>query len=479
LSDVVGADTAPDHRHHHHQHDRKAAERLVIELATRHAESLLRVARRYSYCADDAHDAYQRTMEILVRHAHRLDAKRAGGWLHTVVKHEALAVRAQRQRHVGGEDVDLDRLENRTAASPEERVIGLDQVGRAAEALRRLKPQEAQAMWLKAAGNSYAEICERTGWTYTKVNRCLAEGRRSFLQRYAGIESGEECRRWAPVLSAIVDGEADAEQVVQARVHIRNCASCRATLRQLHLAEGALALLVPAAGFAAVDAPGGSAEVSAGALSRLWEWAVSAVHGRAAHAAVRVQSAVDVATGHKVAAVAASAAALAGGGVAVERATQAPPVPASVAPATPGAAGATDHGAVGGGRAVAVALPERPAVQAPPVGTQQAQPSVSAGAGAAGVAGDRSPRADRREPGSASASASPSPSAAASSEPLVDPVESRPASAGPSPARTATTSAPAAASTPARPPAPSSSGGRSGGGSGAGSGSGSEFGFEG
>ena len=30
---------------------------------------------------------------------------------------------------------------------------------------------------LQAQGYSYAEICERCGWTYTKVNRCLAEGR--------------------------------------------------------------------------------------------------------------------------------------------------------------------------------------------------------------------------------------------------------------------------------------------------------------
>ena len=36
-------------------------------------------------CADDAHDAYQRGLEILMRHAARLDPDRAAGWLHTVV----------------------------------------------------------------------------------------------------------------------------------------------------------------------------------------------------------------------------------------------------------------------------------------------------------------------------------------------------------------------------------------------------------
>jgi hypothetical protein len=46
----------------------------------------------------------------------------------------------------------------------------------------------------------------------TKTNRCLAEGRRSFLERYARIESGGECERLAPLLSAFVDGEAGGAQ---------------------------------------------------------------------------------------------------------------------------------------------------------------------------------------------------------------------------------------------------------------------------
>jgi DNA-directed RNA polymerase specialized sigma24 family protein len=63
------------------------AERLVLDLIAAHADSLLRTARRYSLCADDAQDAYQRGLEILLRHAARLDSDRAGGWLHTVVNH--------------------------------------------------------------------------------------------------------------------------------------------------------------------------------------------------------------------------------------------------------------------------------------------------------------------------------------------------------------------------------------------------------
>ena len=43
--------------------------------------------------------------------------------------------------------------------------------------LAKLKPSERRALSLLALGYSYREICEQTGWSYTKVNRCLAEGR--------------------------------------------------------------------------------------------------------------------------------------------------------------------------------------------------------------------------------------------------------------------------------------------------------------
>ena len=305
-------------------HSRDEADRLVLHLITAHAESLLRVARRYSYCADDAQDAYQRALEILLRHAHRLDHDRAAGWIHTVVKHEALEVRRQRGRLVGMEEVDLDRLEERTAESPEERVIGIERVARTAEALGRVKPDEARALWLKASGESYASIGDKLAWSYTKVNRCLAEGRKSFLEHFEGIETGESCERWLPVLTAIVDGEADADAVLQARAHLRHCTPCRATLRHLRMADRSLALLLPVGGGVPaatgldldMDLPDGPG----GLLGRLADALSSFLHERAAAAAVRLQSTIDLAANHKVAAVAASAAAMAGGGVAVEQA---------------------------------------------------------------------------------------------------------------------------------------------------------------
>jgi RNA polymerase sigma factor (sigma-70 family) len=287
------------------------ADDLVIATIQAHASSLLATARRHSLCADDAHDAYQRALEIFIRRAADLEREGVVGWLHTVVKHEAMAVRRARQRAVASEDVDLDAHE---AATPtcEERVAGSDVVARAAEALQRLKPHELRALWLKAEGHSYREIASLTGWTYTKVNRCLTEGRRSFLARYAGIESGEECNRWAPVLSAMVDGEATAGQLAELRPHLRRCAGCKATVRQLHESATPVAAVLPIPATLLLDRPESQLPRL---LSRVYEALTGGVHERVAGSAVKLQAALDAASSGKVAAVAASAAAVAGGGI--------------------------------------------------------------------------------------------------------------------------------------------------------------------
>jgi RNA polymerase sigma factor (sigma-70 family) len=295
--------------------DRGRGEDLVLALVGAHADSLLRVARRYSLCHDDAHDAYQRGLEILVRHAARLDPERAAGWLHTVVKHEALAINRSRRRMLGSAELDADALEARTSASPEERMLASDRVARSAEALHGLKPQEVRALWLKALGHSYEQICEVTGWTYTKVNRCLAEGRRSFLERYAGIESGAECRRLGPVLSAFVDGEADPAEALALRAHLRQCLGCRAAVRGLHDASRPLSVVLPATGLAAAA---GGADHAGSFFMRVYETVTLHLHERAANSIMRAQAIVDAATAGKMAAVAASAAAVAGSGFAVE-----------------------------------------------------------------------------------------------------------------------------------------------------------------
>jgi RNA polymerase sigma factor (sigma-70 family) len=319
-----------------------ATEDLILRTVAAHADSLLRTARRFSLCPDDAQDAYQRALEIFMRHAERLDAARAAGWLHVVVKREAQAIRRSRQRLVASDDVDFDTHEARSIPTPDERLASFDRVARSAEALQRLKPQELRALWLRAQGHSYNDISAMTGWSYTKVNRCLTEGRRSFIERYAEIESGAECQRWLPVISALVDGEATSEQLIDLRPHLRNCPACRATLRALNDSSEPLAAILPIPLAIATAAPDAGEQVSS-LLTRIYEMVAGGLHDRAATSFTKIQAVVETTAAGKAAAIAGAAAAVAGGGYAtmektvmegrVERPVKSQRLPVSARPA--------------------------------------------------------------------------------------------------------------------------------------------------
>ena len=216
-----------------------ARRRAASALIESHDRVFRRTARRCSICADDAEDAYQRALEILLTKAPPIEGDALVRWMQTVTKREALAVRRQRERLLDSprasvpDEADRDPLESiaSEAPGPNDRAARRERVARSGEALRSLKPQEVRALILKAQGYSYAEIGEITGWSYTKINRCMAEGRKRFLQVFAEIEQGRRCEELAAALSEMADGE-DADGTAEAvRFHLRSCAACRAKLR--------------------------------------------------------------------------------------------------------------------------------------------------------------------------------------------------------------------------------------------------------
>src|SRR4051794_36048759 len=223
----------------------EASARRVEEMVMRHGPALLRVANQFSLCHDDALDAYQRALEIYLRRLETVDPATEGAWMRVVVKHEAMAIARARQESVAREDLDLDA----SAAGLRdvaEQVAGGERVDRSVEALRALKPDEAKALMLKAQGLSYQEIGRRFGWTYTKVNRSITEGRRRFMDVFRGIEDGEACERHAGALAALAAGTATSAELVALRPHLRHCAACRATMRELRVSRRRrIAALVP------------------------------------------------------------------------------------------------------------------------------------------------------------------------------------------------------------------------------------------
>jgi RNA polymerase sigma factor (sigma-70 family) len=230
-----------------------ARKRAAIETFVRHESGLRRTARRYSLCADDADDALQRALEILLLKAPTEDPRELIRWTQTVVKHEALAVRRDRERILSGpaasprrdSSEDWVTLIPSMADGPPERAERREAVARSREALQTLKPQELRALSLLAEGYSYAEIGEITGFSQTKINRCLAEGRERFRNFLARSGDGQRCAEMGPLLSAYCDGEAAPSEAAALKAHLRACSSCRATLRTYRAAPRAAAALAP------------------------------------------------------------------------------------------------------------------------------------------------------------------------------------------------------------------------------------------
>jgi RNA polymerase sigma factor (sigma-70 family) len=359
---------------------RAEIEPAALELLQRHGAAIMATARRFAATAEDAEDAYQRGVEILLTKAPTTTEEELVPWLRTVVKHEAWALRRQRQRAAPVADDGIVPEPPSEAAATHDQAERLDRLRIGAEALKQLKPQEIRALVLRAEGYSYKQIQELTGWTYTKVNRCLTEGRKAFLERVAGIEAGSECERLAPLLSKLVDGEATADDLAVLRPHVRTCLSCRAALREYRSAPATAAALVPAAAFA-MPGRSGLLDLPARAAEALAGWSQKA------------QGMTEMASAQKVAAVAASTAVLGGGAaMTIERAHPVRPRPEVRAeaarkhveaprpvPAAPAPAPAPVQTAPAAPRLSAAEQQEREAKRKTPPAQQEFEPAWAAG----------------------------------------------------------------------------------------------------
>jgi RNA polymerase sigma factor (sigma-70 family) len=283
-----------------------------------HGRDVMVIARKYSASATDAEDAYQRALVALLTKAPQLDGPRLRAWMATVTRNEALMIRRERRSVV---DDEFEQIAESIAADvpdPEEETLSSELMGQGREVLRGLRPDHVRCLLLRADGLGYPEICERTGFSYAKVNRCLSDGRKTFRARYEMLESGAECRRLADAISMFADGVADPGVCLELESHLENCSYCRATLRDYRLAPRDVASLFPVgAGLAASEHAQNGFGRAAGWVQDLADgaWARIAGHGGA------VQPGSEVAIGRKIALVCAATATVVAGGAAVQKAT--------------------------------------------------------------------------------------------------------------------------------------------------------------
>jgi RNA polymerase sigma factor (sigma-70 family) len=289
--------------------DRDELSRAAVELLSTGSGRFKATARRFSLCDADAEDAYQHGLETLLTKAPTPNLGELKPWLHTVIKHEALLIRRQRERMLGA---SVSSTPGGFGLGPEERAPEKERARRTAEALAQLKPGEVECLLLKALGYSYDEIAEKTGFSFTKVNRCLTEGRKRFFERFAQIESGQRCTRLRGLLLA--DGEhlQGTEEHKMLKTHLRTCASCRAALRDYRSLPPQLAELLPPALLAdSLD--------ERSPLARIYDTAGVWVAERVAGLGHKLQAATEALSAQKATAVVASTAALTGGAVVHEK----------------------------------------------------------------------------------------------------------------------------------------------------------------
>lgn len=289
-------------------------DRVAANLVQDYGEKIMLDAIEFSFSREDAEDAYQRSLELLLTKAPSSDPKQLVPWLRVVVRNEARHIAQSRRRHmvdIGPPEV-FDDIEH-AGRGPEDLVEAVSMVEMGFEALGRLSKDQIRCLLAQAEGLNYEEISDVTGFSRRKVTRCIERGRRVFVRNFDAIEAGAECARFEPLIHRVL--QADADAAIELRPHLRHCIACRQRLRDYESAPRDLALLMPPALVISADA-------SPNLLVRIVESA-TALLGRAKLQLLGADRWAEVTAAKKAVAIFAAASLTAGGGAAVKRMTEA------------------------------------------------------------------------------------------------------------------------------------------------------------
>ncbi|HET7485044.1 MAG TPA: RNA polymerase sigma factor [Solirubrobacterales bacterium] len=169
-----------------HSVTKSGAGEIVTAIYRQKRRYLLAIAYNNSACRLDAEEALQEALCAFVRAYDPQGESPPLPWLILTLKRECWRRlrlnRRQWDRRKVAWDPEADYEE---AGSVLESVPALgsaaDESMVRCESVRRrlspLKEDQRTALSLQAAGYSYEEIAEIKGWTYTKVSRCIREGR--------------------------------------------------------------------------------------------------------------------------------------------------------------------------------------------------------------------------------------------------------------------------------------------------------------
>lgn len=167
------------------QRNRERVQALADQLYRERYHYLLRIARRNG-AGDDADDAVNDAFAAFIDKFDPDGEAPPLAWATLTLKRRCWAI--CRSRHLdrrAGQEAAPGSTEPgfsianipAETAGVDEAIERADYVLEASERLAALKPAERWALGLIAAGYSYQEVGQITGWSYTKINRSAAEGR--------------------------------------------------------------------------------------------------------------------------------------------------------------------------------------------------------------------------------------------------------------------------------------------------------------
>lgn len=165
---------------------------ILDTLLTHHRSTLQRQAAYHSNSPADADDALQDACVQFMRKYDGPPGTDALRWMMLVTKRCAWAIGTHQRRHqshltLNCTDASPGDSTSLTPAADHHLDPALlaeraEQQADRISGLLHLKPDERTALLLLAFGFSYREIAAQKGWTKTKINRCLAEGRLALRQ---------------------------------------------------------------------------------------------------------------------------------------------------------------------------------------------------------------------------------------------------------------------------------------------------------
>jgi RNA polymerase sigma factor (sigma-70 family) len=161
-------------------------EQLVAQLLSEHYDRLVRwaITKFGEYVAEDA-VAFAFGQLALGRMP--VDHAQPVAWLRLVAKREALTLlevyNANKPSHIDSLDAIVSE-----PTSADDPALAAEQMAKL-DLLHELTGDQREALELSATGLRYKEIALKLGWTYTKVNRSITEGRAKLRKLAEGGES--------------------------------------------------------------------------------------------------------------------------------------------------------------------------------------------------------------------------------------------------------------------------------------------------